>query len=110
MANDQTQNTVRSEQAAHFIATFELKTAPEALMDIAETAFFDTIGVMLAGRRAPVSRLTTEMAAADEAAPVSAIVAVKSVLLCKMPHWLMVQQLRPLISTYPLLAGRRRRP
>ena len=77
MADDQTQQTVRSEQAAHFIANFELKTAPEALMDIAETAFIDTIGVMLAGSCEPVSRLTTEMAAADEAAPVSAIVGSK---------------------------------
>ncbi|MFM1817133.1 MAG: hypothetical protein RLZ98_3828, partial [Pseudomonadota bacterium] len=52
---------VISDRIADFIVGFDLGTAPEALVGLAEEAFVDTIGVMLAGSREPASRIAAEM-------------------------------------------------
>ena len=64
----------KSERVASFIAGFDLPAAPAGLIDIAEIAFVDTIGVMLAGSREPAARIVCDMVAAEGAAPSSSIV------------------------------------
>jgi 2-methylcitrate dehydratase PrpD len=64
----------KSEVIADFITGFDLDAAPQELIGIAETAFVDTIGVMLAGSREPAARKVTEMIAAEGAAPAACVV------------------------------------
>jgi 2-methylcitrate dehydratase PrpD len=58
-----------SQQIAKFCTEFDLDPAPGELIGIAEMAFIDTIGVMLAGSREPAARMAVELAAQEGAAP-----------------------------------------
>jgi len=64
----------KSDRIASFIAGFDLDSAPADLIDLAETAFIDTVGVMLAGSQEPAARIVCEMVAEESAAPTSSIV------------------------------------
>ena len=64
----------KSARVAQFIAEFDLAKAPDELVTVAETAFLDTVGVMLAGSREPAARIVCDMAAAEGAAPAATIV------------------------------------
>lgn len=63
-----------SERMAEYIAGFDLIDAPEEVVGLAETAFVDTIGVMLAGSREPAARIACHMVAAQGAVPAASIV------------------------------------
>jgi 2-methylcitrate dehydratase PrpD len=63
-----------SKRIAAFIGEFDLAEAPAPLIGIAETAFVDTVGVMLAGSCEPVSDMVCNMIAAEGAAPAVSIV------------------------------------
>lgn len=63
-----------SERIAAFIAGFDLDSVPDELIGIAETAFVDTVGVMLAGSREPAAELVREMITADGAAPGASVI------------------------------------
>ena len=55
----------KSERVAAFIVDFDLGDAPDGLIDMAETAFLDTVGVMLAGSREPAARIVCEACGID---------------------------------------------
>jgi 2-methylcitrate dehydratase PrpD len=74
MAEVQNDAPTGSEAIAAFVTGFDLERAPEELIPVAEAAFADTIGVMLAGSREPAARMVTEVAAEDGAAPAASIV------------------------------------
>ena len=63
-----------SDRIAAFVTDFELNDAPAGLIGIAETAFVDTVGVMLAGSREPACDIVCKMIAADGAAPAATVV------------------------------------
>ncbi len=63
-----------SERVAEFVAGFNLSTVPPELTGLAQTAFVDTIGVMLAGSREPASTIVGDVIAAEQAAPVAGVV------------------------------------
>jgi len=64
----------KSDRVAAFVTGFNLAEAPADLIDLAEIAFVDTIGVMLAGSREPAARIVCDMVAADGAAPAALVV------------------------------------
>jgi len=64
----------KSDRIAAFITDFDLEDAPAELIDLAEIAFVDTIGVMLAGSREPAARIVCDMVAADGSAPAAGVV------------------------------------
>ncbi len=66
--------TTISEDIAGFITDFDLGQAPDAVIELSQTAFADTIGVMLAGSCEPAARIVCEMAAAEGAAPAATVV------------------------------------
>ena len=59
---------------AEFIAGFDLKTVPPAVIERARTGFIDTIGVMLAGSREEVAHLALDMVKLEGATPAATIV------------------------------------
>jgi 2-methylcitrate dehydratase PrpD len=68
MAKSGLETMTKSERVAQFIVDFNLDDAPNGLIDIAETAFLDTTGVMLAGSREPAAEIVCEMIDAEGAA------------------------------------------
>ena len=74
MARAGSESKSKSERIAAFVAGFALEQAPPELTGLAETAFVDTIGVMLAGSREPAARLVRDMIAAEGAAPAASVV------------------------------------
>jgi 2-methylcitrate dehydratase PrpD len=74
MPNAGDEAKTKSKIVAEFIAGFDLAQAPEKAIDNAETAFLDTIGVMLAGSREPAARIVCEVVAAEGAAPAATVV------------------------------------
>lgn len=64
----------KSDRVAAFVTGFDLADAPADLIEQAEIAFVDTIGVMLAGSREPAARIVCDMVAADGAAPAALVV------------------------------------
>jgi 2-methylcitrate dehydratase PrpD len=74
MAGNAREAKTKSEVIADFITGFDLDGAPVELIGIAETAFIDTIGVMLAGSREPAARKVADMIAAEGAAPAAHVV------------------------------------
>jgi 2-methylcitrate dehydratase PrpD len=64
----------KSDRVASFIAGFDLEAVPADLIDLAEIAFVDTVGVMLAGSQEPAARIVCDMVAAEGAAPAASIV------------------------------------
>jgi 2-methylcitrate dehydratase PrpD len=63
-----------SERIADFVCEFDPGTAPEPLIALVETAFVDTIGVMLAGSREPAARKVADVVAAQGAAPRATVI------------------------------------
>lgn len=63
-----------SEIIAEFVTGFDLKNVPPAAIDNAQVAFIDTVGVMLAGSRMPVSDIVCEMVKMEGSAPAASIV------------------------------------
>ncbi|MQA65707.1 MAG: hypothetical protein GEU76_07385 [Alphaproteobacteria bacterium] len=63
-----------SERIADFVCEFDLKTAPEPLSALVETAFVDTVGVMLAGSREPAARKVADVVAAQGATPRATVI------------------------------------
>jgi len=63
-----------SQIIAEFVTGFDLKNVPSVTIDRARVAFIDTIGVMLAGSRMPVSDIVCEMIKLEGSAPAAAIV------------------------------------
>ena len=61
-------------RVAAFIAGFELKDAPALAVERARTAFADTVGVMLAGRRREPAAIVLELVRAEDAKPAVSIV------------------------------------
>src|SRR4051812_7109313 len=59
---------------AEYIAGFDLKNVPQAVIDRSRIALIDTIGVMLAGSHEEVSHIALEMVKAEGAAPTTSIV------------------------------------
>ncbi|HSR55135.1 MAG TPA: MmgE/PrpD family protein, partial [Alphaproteobacteria bacterium] len=53
---------------------FDLDKAPTELIPLAENAFVDTLGVILAGSREPAARMVVDMAVEEGAQPVASIV------------------------------------
>jgi len=74
MANSDLEAITKSERVADFINDFNLGDAPEGLIHMAETAFLDTVGVMLAGSREPAAKIVCDMVAAEGAAPAASVV------------------------------------
>jgi 2-methylcitrate dehydratase PrpD len=74
MANLDSDIPAKSKRVAAFIAGFDLRNAPAELIDAAETAFIDTIGVMLAGSCEPAAKIVCDMIAAEGAGPAALIV------------------------------------
>jgi 2-methylcitrate dehydratase PrpD len=74
MAKLDSELPAKSERVAAFIAGFDLREAPAELIDAAETAFIDTIGVMLAGSCEPAAKIICDMIAAEGAGPTALIV------------------------------------
>ncbi|MEE8284356.1 MAG: MmgE/PrpD family protein, partial [Alphaproteobacteria bacterium] len=74
MANSGFDGRTKSQRVAAFIVDFDLGDAPGGLIDLAETAFLDTVGVMLAGSREPAAKMVSEMVSAEGAAPAASIV------------------------------------
>ena len=64
----------KSDRVAAFISDFDLDAVPAELIDLAEIAFVDTVGVMLAGSREPAARIVCDMVAAEGAAPQALVV------------------------------------
>jgi 2-methylcitrate dehydratase PrpD len=71
-----TENSTKtlSERIADFVVGFDLDRAPEPLVGIAETAFVDTVGVMLAGSHEPAARKVAEVVAAQGAVPKTTVI------------------------------------
>lgn len=63
-----------SEVIADFVTGFDLKAAPQELIDRARVAITDTVGVMLAGSRQEVSQILCDMVRAEGSAPAASIV------------------------------------
>lgn len=63
-----------SDHIAAFVAGFDLNDAPSELIGIAETAFVDTIGVMLAGSCEPACDIVCDMVSAEGASPTATVV------------------------------------
>jgi 2-methylcitrate dehydratase PrpD len=63
-----------SERIADFVVGFDLERAPQPLVGIAETAFVDTVGVMLAGSCEPAARKVAEVVAVQGAAPKATVI------------------------------------
>ncbi len=74
MAESGLEAMTKSERVAAFISEFDLANAPDELIPIAETAFLDTVGVMLAGSREPAARIVCDMVAAEGSGPASTII------------------------------------
>lgn len=74
MANSGFDARSKSQRVAAFIVDFDLADAPAALIDMAETAFLDTVGVMLAGSREPAAEIVCDVIEAEGAAPAASIV------------------------------------
>ena len=51
----------KSDRIATFISEFDLKEVPAELIDLAEIALVDTVGVMLAGSQEPAARIVWAM-------------------------------------------------
>ena len=64
----------KSDRIAVFITEFDLDAVPTELIGLAETAFIDTVGVMLAGSQEPSARIVCDMAADEGAAPTASVV------------------------------------
>jgi len=67
MANSGFEAMTISERVAKFIVDFNLEDAPEELVSITETAFLDTVGVMLAGAHEHAAKIVCDMVAAEGA-------------------------------------------
>lgn len=63
-----------SQVIAEFINGFDLKNVPSLSMDLARVVFIDTVGVMLAGSREPVSDIVCDMVKMEGTAPTASIV------------------------------------
>ncbi len=74
MTNPNLEQNPKSDRIAAFITGFDLAATPAELIDLAEIAFVDTIGVILAGSGEPAARIVCDMVAAEGAAPVAGIV------------------------------------
>jgi 2-methylcitrate dehydratase PrpD len=74
MATTKSDTKTLSERIADFVGGFDLDRAPEALVGIAQTAFVDTVGVMLAGSCEPAARKVAEVVAAQGAAPKATVI------------------------------------
>ena len=74
MANSGFDARSKSQRVAAFIVDFDLADAPGGLIDMAETAFLDTVGVMLAGSREPAAEIVCDVIEAEGAAPAASIV------------------------------------
>lgn len=74
MAKLDSELPAKSERVAAFITGFDLRDAPAELIDAAETAFIDTIGVMLAGSCEPAARIVCDMIAGEGAGSAALIV------------------------------------
>ena len=74
MANSGFDGRTKSQRVAAFIVDFDLGDAPAGLIDLAETAFLDTVGVMLAGSREPAAEIVCDVIEAEGAAPAASIV------------------------------------
>jgi 2-methylcitrate dehydratase PrpD len=74
MAKLESELPAKSARVAAFISGFDLRNAPAQVIDVAETAFIDTIGVMLAGSYEPAAKIVCDMIAAEGAGPVASIV------------------------------------
>ncbi|MEE8085000.1 MAG: hypothetical protein V3T46_07265, partial [Alphaproteobacteria bacterium] len=61
MANSGFDGRTKSQCVAAFIVDFDLADAPGGLIDLAETAFLDTVGVMLAGSREPAAEIVCDV-------------------------------------------------
>jgi 2-methylcitrate dehydratase PrpD len=64
----------KSDKIAEFVTGFDLAAVPAALIDIAEIAFVDTVGVMLAGSQEPAAQIVCDMVEAEGAAPSAMVV------------------------------------
>jgi 2-methylcitrate dehydratase PrpD len=64
----------KSDRVAAFITGFDLETAPSELINLAEIAFVDTVGVMLAGSGEPAARIVCDMVAAEGSIPAAGVV------------------------------------
>ena len=68
-------NAVRVSQAvAEFVAGFDLKTAPQPVIDRARMVFIDSVGVMLAGSHEEAVHFIVAMVKAEGSAPQASIV------------------------------------
>ena len=74
MAASDTNPQSISDRVAAFITDLNLADAPPEITGVAETAFVDTVGVMLAGSCEPAAQLVCEMIDAEGAAPAVSIV------------------------------------
>ncbi|MGH6770373.1 MAG: MmgE/PrpD family protein, partial [Xanthobacteraceae bacterium] len=63
-----------SQTIAEFVAGFELKDAPQPVIDRARAVFVDTLGVMIAGSGEEASHLIQEMVKAEGSAPAATVV------------------------------------
>jgi 2-methylcitrate dehydratase PrpD len=63
-----------SQQVADYIAGFDLKGVPPAVVERARIAFIDTLGVMLAGSHEEVAHIVAEMVKAEASAPQATVV------------------------------------
>ncbi len=59
---------------AEFIVNFDLKNAPQIVIDRSRVAFIDTIGVMLAGSQLPPTDIICDMIKLEGSAPAATIV------------------------------------
>ncbi len=74
-ADSSSQKTRKLSQViAEFIIGFDLKNVPSVSMDLARVVFIDTVGVMLAGSREPVSDIVCDMVKLEGSAPAASIV------------------------------------
>ncbi len=68
-------NTVRVSQAiADFVTGFDLKNAPQPVIDRARAVFVDTVGVMLAGSHEEAAHFIVAMVKAEGSSPQASIV------------------------------------
>lgn len=74
MTGSATGHDTKSDRVAAFVTGFDPVKAPGELIGLAEIAFVDTVGVMLAGSREPAARIVCDMVAAEGAAPAAAVV------------------------------------
>ena len=74
LPQNNSENTALCEKIANFAAGFELASAPVHVVELVETAFLDTIGVMLAGSREPAAHIASATVRDDRAAPIASVV------------------------------------